>query len=542
MTDPLVDFKSLFESVPGLYLVLLPDFTIVAVSDAYLQATMTNRQEIVGRNLFDVFPDNPDDQAATGETNLRLSLQYVLQHKVSHTMAVQKYDIRNPDGVFEERYWSPLNKPVMDADQRVKLIIHRVEDVTDMIRMRKEESEKLKASEKLKDIVTAHEVELYLRAQEIQKINIALIKEISEREIAEKEAIATRVMLQSTIESHHDLLIFLIDTEFRFLFFNTAFKTSTYQAYGTTVVEGMSMLDCITVEQDREKAKINCQRALNGESHLTVQEYGDQKKIYFETRYTPVRNERKEITGVTVQSANITERVQAEEQIKSLNSDLESFTYSVAHDLRAPLRAIDGYASVLRESTDQVLNDESIRLLMAITQNARKMGKLIDDLLSFSRMGKIPLKINAVDVQLLLKGVLDEQSDIMNKAGVQIDIGTLEPLQCDASLMQHVFTNLLSNAVKYSRNRQQPHIQVGSNRNSSEVTYFIRDNGVGFDMKFSNKLFGVFQRLHSVADFEGTGVGLAIVHRIITKHGGRVWAEGEVGKGATFYFSLPVKS
>jgi PAS domain S-box-containing protein len=430
----------------------------------------------------------------------------------------------------------------MDADQRVKLIIHRVEDVTDMIRMRKEESEKLKASEKLKDIVTAHEVELYLRAQEIQKINIALIKEISEREIAEKEAIATRVMLQSTIESHHDLLIFLIDTEFRFLFFNTAFKTSTYQAYGTTVVEGMSMLDCITVEQDREKAKINCQRALNGESHLTVQEYGDQKKIYFETRYTPVRNERKEITGVTVQSANITERVQAEEQIKSLNSDLESFTYSVAHDLRAPLRAIDGYASVLRESTDQVLNDESIRLLMAITQNARKMGKLIDDLLSFSRMGKIPLKINAVDVQLLLKGVLDEQSDIMNKAGVQIDIGTLEPLQCDASLMQHVFTNLLSNAVKYSRNRQQPHIQVGSNRNSSEVTYFIRDNGVGFDMKFSNKLFGVFQRLHSVADFEGTGVGLAIVHRIITKHGGRVWAEGEVGKGATFYFSLPVKS
>jgi signal transduction histidine kinase len=532
-----INYELIFESLPGMYYLLRPDFTIAAVSDVFLRATMTTREILIEKYLFDVFPENPAENGARGEASMRSSLKYVLDHKIAHTMAVLKYDIRTPDGKYETRYWSPLNQPVLDENKNIIYIIHQVKDVTDL--MRKQTQSKEARAYQLKEIATEYEAELYQRAQEIQKINSDLINEVNDRKLAEEKARATQALLQATIESHKDLLIFSIDRNYCYLIFNAAFRISTFNVYGTMIETGSSLLECITVEQDRLKAKTNLDRALAGENHVTVEQYGDTHRFYFETRYTPILGGDKEVIGVTVQSANITDRKRAEDQIYSLNQELESFTYSVAHDLRAPLRAIDGYTELLKQGYSAKFDGEGDRLLGVIMKNAKRMGKLIDDLLDFSRLGKLSIRHSPVDMNSMVATVLSEQFE-MCKHKVKFNIGDLEVSRCDSNLIRHVVTNLLSNAIKYSQLQAFPEISIGSMKSATEVIYFFRDNGVGFDMQYVDKLFGVFQRLHKATEFEGTGVGLAIVQRIITKHGGRVWAEGELGKGATFYFSLPL--
>ncbi|UII32646.1 ATP-binding protein [Fulvivirga ulvae] len=360
------------------------------------------------------------------------------------------------------------------------------------------------------------------------------------RREAEYEVRLTNVLLESSIESHKDVLIFSIDKNFRYLTFNSAFTEATHKAYGTTVRRGESMLDSITVEEDKEKARKSCEIAMNGDSLTVVDTYGELERNYFETRYNPIRNEDGEVVGVTVLSSDITDRKKYEEEINNLNKELESFSYSVAHDLRAPLRIIDGYVQILTEDCDKDLDQEGLRLLKVISGNAKKMGQLIDDLLNFSKLGRLPVAKSLVDVEKLISRVLDEQLRIANRNNIKINLGTLENLRCDEMLMQHVFTNLISNAIKYTGKKENATIEIDSSRNLETVTYRIKDNGAGFDAQYADKLFGVFQRLHKESDFEGTGVGLAIVQRIIAKHGGKIWAEAVIDEGATFYFSLPL--
>jgi PAS domain S-box-containing protein len=533
-----VDFRSLFESLPGMYYVLHPDFTIAAVSNLFLTETMTTREQLIGAHLFDIFPENPNDKDANGESSMRSSLKYVLEYKSSHTMAILKYDIRTPDGIYEERYWSPVNHPVLSDNQKVVYIIHQVKDVTDLMLLRNQTSK----SYQLKEIATEHEAELYHRSQEIQAINTDLIREVADRKEAEEKAKAAQILLKATIESHKDILIFSIDRNYNYIVFNKAFQEGTYQVYGTRVTEGTNLLDSITNQEDRSKAKANCDQALSGESFVTIEEYGELHRYYYETRYTPILDEHQKIVGVTVQSANITDRKLAEQQIRALNEELESFTYSVAHDLRAPLRAINGYSAILTDDYNSIIDQEGKRLLHVIMNNAKMMGKLIDDLLDFSRMGKLSVQHHPVDMNQLLSGIIANNFADLREKNIDLNINTLDPVHCDSSMIRQVFINLLSNAIKYSRNRNKPQITIGSNKQETEVVYFIRDNGVGFDMKYAKKLFGVFTRLHKTSEFEGTGVGLALVHRIISKHGGRIWAEGEIDKGATFYFSLPTNT
>lgn len=410
-------FQWLFESSPGLYLVLWPDFTIVAVSNAYLQATMTKRKEILGRNLFEVFPDNPDDPTATGVSNLRASLMHVLQYKEVHTMAVQKYDIRRPDGSFEERHWNPINKPLINEKNEVVYIIHRVEDVTEFIRLKDDASRQEKLTEEMKRRIQEMEISIYKGAQEIQQINKKLLAEINERQ-------STEVALQKQTE-----------------------------------------------------------------------------------------------------------------QLAAANKEMETFSYSVSHDLRAPLRIIDGYAGILAAEYKQHLDEEGQRMLGVVTDNVRHMGRLIDDLLNLSRLGRKELVIHQVDMQQLVKSVISEQRGLQAK--VVINISSLESIMGDSNLLQQVWVNLISNALKYSGNQLNPLIKIYSEKKDDCVVYAIEDNGVGFNMKYADKLFGVFQRLHKITEFEGTGVGLALVHQIVTRHGGQVWAEAKVNEGAKFFFCLP---
>ena len=231
----------------------------------------------------------------------------------------------------------------------------------------------------------------------------------------------------------------------------------------------------------------------------------------------------------------------ANERLEAANRELEAFGYSVSHDLRAPLRAVDGFSGILVERYGPRLEPEAQRLLGLVRNGAGRMGQLIDDLLRFSRLSRQPLKLQSVIPTGLIRDVvLELQADANPKA--EVTINELPTCQCDPTLLRHVFVNLLGNALKFTRGREDARIEVGLHPNggaaAEQPVYYVRDNGAGFDMRYADKLFGVFQRLHNRDEFEGTGVGLAIVHRIISRYGGRIWAEAEVDKGATFYFTL----
>ncbi len=236
--------------------------------------------------------------------------------------------------------------------------------------------------------------------------------------------------------------------------------------------------------------------------------------------------------------AQVAQRTKA---LEGTNAELESFSYSVSHDLRAPLRAIHGFARILLEDHHAKLDPEAQRLLGVIDQNTRRMGRLIDDLLAFSRLGRTDLTTGPVDMKELTQLVADEVQRVeSNRNGsLEIRIEPLPPARGDRGLLRQVMSNLLLNAAKFTRGRPSARIEVGSKPNGDQTVYHVKDNGAGFDARYADKLFGVFQRLHSAEEFDGTGVGLAIVKRIVQRHGGRVWAEGAVNQGATFYFTLP---
>ena len=226
--------------------------------------------------------------------------------------------------------------------------------------------------------------------------------------------------------------------------------------------------------------------------------------------------------------------------LSATNKELEAFAYSISHDLRAPLRHMVGFTELLQKNSSSLLDEKGRRYMMMILESAKRMGILIDDLLAFSRIGRAETRETMVSLDQLVKEVQNEVSSETEGRNVTWKIGPLPDLYGDRSMLKQVLVNLISNAVKFTRTRQQPEIEIGCTEKRKEgVVVFIRDNGVGFDMKYVNKLFGVFQRLHRTDEFEGTGIGLATVQRIVHRHGGQVWAEAQVGSGATFYLSLP---
>ena len=271
------------------------------------------------------------------------------------------------------------------------------------------------------------------------------------------------------------------------------------------------------------------------------------------------------VAGVFAAARDITERKRAEDELRQnrqhleeivaartaqlaaanssldvANKELETFAYSVSHDLRAPLRAVDGFSAILLEDYADKLDPEGQRVLGVIREGTVKMARMIDDILAFSRAGRAEMATAPMDMEAIARAALAElETDIAGRK-VTFEVGALPQAHGDAGMLQRVWANLLGNAVKYTAPRPEARIEIGATSDRGETVYFVRDNGVGFDMKYVDKLFGVFQRLHG-GDFAGTGIGLAIVKRIITRHGGRVWAEGKLDEGATFYFALPAK-
>ena len=248
---------------------------------------------------------------------------------------------------------------------------------------------------------------------------------------------------------------------------------------------------------------------------------------------------RNSIVGIVLRSAE--EIAQLNAELERSNKELEAFSYSVSHDLRAPLRHIAGYADLLREVSSASLNEKALRYLNTINESAEFAGTLVDNLLHFSRVGRARLEMMPVNLEQLVRDLVREFDKELGGRRIQWTISPLPTVEGDVILLQVVWRNLLDNAVKYTRDRAVATIEVGFEKTGREFVFFVRDNGTGFDMKYADKLFGVFQRLHKMEDFGGTGIGLANVRRIVARHGGRTWAVGETDKGATFYFSLPEK-
>ncbi|TAJ10169.1 MAG: PAS domain S-box protein [Nitrospirae bacterium] len=667
--SPAPDFRALFESAPGLYLVLTPALIITAVSDAYLRATMTKREEILGRHIFEVFPDNPDDPTATGVANLRASLERVLQHRAPDAMAVQKYDIRKPEsegGGFEERFWSPVNSPVVGVDGAVAYIIHRVEDVTDFIRLKQSGNEQNRIAEALRTRAAEMEAEIFGRAQQIQEVNNRLRAELDARKRAEEErdrfftlsldmlCIAksdgyfkrvspafTQILGWSTEEMLTRPFLDLVHPDDRpatireverqvvsgemVLRFENRYRhkdgswrtlswKSAPQPDGTMYATARDITERNRAEEVLRKSEEKYRTLFDsidvGVCTIEVLFDGNEKPVDY--RFLEVNPSFEKLTGihnacgrrmreiaplhedhwfdiygkialtgeparfenqaaqlhrwydvyafrvgeprdrhVAIHFKDITGQKRTEEEIRTrteqlaaANKELEAFSYSVSHDLRAPLRHIDGFSELLGKQAAG-LDEKGRRYLKTISESAKQMGCLIDDLLAFSRIGRTVLSETTVNLNRLVEDV--RQSLRQDTAGRRIAwlIAPLPEVPGDPSMLRQVFANLVGNAVKYTRTREEARIEIGNRSGEpgahDDVVVFVRDNGVGFDPQYTHKLFGVFQRLHSAHEFEGTGIGLANVQRIIHRHGGRVWAEGAVGGGATFYFALPTR-
>ena len=363
--------------------------------------------------------------------------------------------------------------------------------------------------------------------------------------------VAERTRQASLLDLTHDT-IFVRDMNDVITYWNLGsqelYGWTPEQAIGKRVHELLQTVFPVPIDEIHEELL----RAGRWEGELQKMK-ADGSRVIVSSRWSLVRDEQERPVAILATNTDITERKRRERQIQDLNQELakhsteleainkelEAFAYSVSHDLRAPLRHMAGYAELLQKNAASILDEKSRRYMIMILESAKRMGDLIDDLLAFSRVGRAEFQKTMVSLDQVLADALSEVRLETDGRNIAWRIGTLPNVYGDRSMLRVAMVNLVSNAVKFTSTRPQAEIEIGCTDAQHEIVVFIRDNGVGFDMKYVNKLFGVFQRLHRAEEFEGTGIGLATVRRIIHRHGGRVWAEGLVDGGATLYFSVP---
>jgi len=373
---------------------------------------------------------------------------------------------------------------------------------------------------------------------------IAIRSDITDRKNSELEIRSKTAQIESILESITDGFV-AFDSNLCYTYANK--KIGEMLGYDPKTLIGKYVWDLFPDAVGSETYKA-FNKALAGQQYICHEDYYEPLDLWQENHIYPSAN------GLSVFISDISDRKKAEleimllneslerkviertHQLEVANKDLESFSYSVSHDLRTPLRAVNGYAIMLKEDFGGKLGADGDRLLDTIINNARLMGQLIDDLLTFSRLGRKEVASTVIDMGAMAEACVRELL-IRETKTYQITINALPTCEGDSAMLRQVWMNLIGNAIKYSSKKNAPEIEIGC-IDKNELTYYIKDNGDGFDMQYANKLFGVFQRLHRMDEFEGTGVGLALVKRIVDKHDGKIWAEAKSGEGATFYFTL----
>jgi PAS domain S-box-containing protein len=375
------------------------------------------------------------------------------------------------------------------------------------------------------------------------------IRDVTERKLLEERLHQREEVFRLLVEGVQDYAIFLLNSRGCVVTWNPG--AERIKGYRANEIIGQHF-SCFYTPEELEQGKPEMElQVATAEGRYEGQGWRSRKdgsRFWAETVITALRGEAGGLRGFAKVTHDITGRKRAEEAIRQRTADLEAankeldaFSYSVSHDLRAPLRAIDGFSRILLEEYADALSDDAKEYLKSVRGNAQQMGRLVDDLLALARLGRQPIRRQTLDSAKLVRQCVDELQCEQDGRCIEITVDELPPCNAEPNLLKQVWTNLLTNAIKYTRGRDVAMITVGCRNDggpSNERIYFVTDNGVGFDMRYVDKLFGVFQRLHRAEEYEGTGVGLAIVKRIIHCHGGHVWAESQPSQGTTFYFTL----
>jgi PAS domain S-box-containing protein len=376
-------------------------------------------------------------------------------------------------------------------------------------------------------------------------------RDVTDKKLADEKLVRSEKIYKTIASSITGSVIIMFDADYRYLLVEGDMLEKF--GYKKDLLLGRLAKDVLTPESF-EILNESFKRVFKGEFFTTEISRSGYDII---TRYVPLLDENNEVYSILVVSIDVTALKQTQRKLGELNKDLEakviertsqmenankeleSFSYSVSHDLRAPLRAIHGYTQILQTEYADKLDEDGRRMMNRVLINTKKMGQLIDELLTFSRLGKKELAKHQFSMKEMVNSLSNELRSAEPSRDIRIEIDDLPDTEADSSTIKQVWTNLLSNAIKYTKHKTTAIIQVGAEEDENDITYFIKDNGAGFDMEYVSKLFGVFQRLHSDEEFEGIGVGLAIVQRIVVKHGGKIWASAVPDEGATFYFTLP---
>ena len=539
-----VDFKVLFESAPAFYLVLDPTLHIVAVSDGYLAATKTRREDIVGRHLFDVFPDNPDDPTATGTRNLKASLETVLRTGKPHTMAVQKYDIRRPiaeGGGFEEKFWSPVNSPVFAGDQLTH-IIHRVEDVTELVLLERQTRERERANDELRSRAETARAELYLRTQAMEEAKLQGFISTPSGDLG----LIPRANLYLLLMQAPAAVCIVRGSDHVLELANPAFQRMAGGGHilGRPIAEALPETIGDLLIEPLDRVLETGESCVRNEVELT-------DAGVFTLMYQPMLGVNGLVEGVVFFGFDITEEVQSRHKVEELARDLreanrakDEFIAIISHELRTPMTSILGWTRMLGLGG---LDEETQRTALdSLERSTLSQAKLIEDLLDESRIaaGKLRLDLRALDLVTVIDAAISMARPAAEAKGLALIVereGDRFPVFGDPLRLQQMIGNLLGNAIKFTH--EGGRIAVTLRRDNASGIIEIADNGRGIPPALLPHVFDRFrQGDDQVGDRQsGLGLGLAITRHLVEMHGGEVTADSEGdGRGSKFTLRLPL--